>query len=108
MKLKNRAFTVVELMVVIAIILILAAILVPMIVANRPSTSTPVNTSPAQQVETNAGYHVHQVVLPTSLTSQSTRVRETLVSWLREHPQHKLISFDCLDDGHIIIVTEVR
>lgn len=108
MKSKRRAFTLVELLVTISIILILAALIIPALVANRPSTSTPVNTVPTQQVENNAGYHVHQVPLAAGLSIQSTRAREALAAWLREHPQHKLISFDCLDDGYIVIVTETR
>ena len=113
----RRAFTLVELFIVIAIIAVIAAVLIPNLIAARQNqnVSTPVNApsaTPAGSLPTPerpSGYEVHTVDVPyTAGKLEATRIHETLVSWLREHLGHEIISIIRTDAGLLVIVTKNR
>jgi prepilin-type N-terminal cleavage/methylation domain-containing protein len=118
----RRAFTLIELIIVILIIAIIAAIAIPNLIAEReknqqrrqnvstpitmPVTPTP-GTAPSP--ERPSGYEVHTVNAPrTNSSLEATQIHETLVSWLREHPSHEIISIIRANDGSLVIVTKNR
>lgn len=112
----RRAFTLIELIIVILIIAIIAAVVIPNLIAARQNqnVSTPINippTTPAGSLpapERPAGYEVHTVNVPYTSGSEAARIHETLVSWLREHPSHEIISIIRTDAGLLVIVTKNR
>lgn len=111
----RRAFTLIELIIVILIIAIIAAVVIPNIAARQnQNVSTPVNIPPTPSAgslsapERPAGYEVHTVNVPYTGGLEAARIHETLVSWLREHSGHEIISIIRTDAGVLVIVTKNR
>lgn len=101
-------FTLIELMVVIAILGILAVLLVAALTSPNSSVSTPINAPAATVPEGPSGYQVHILPLEGTLSLPSTRIHNAMVKWLREHPGHKLIDMEHAEDGYIVIITEIK
>lgn len=109
---KRRAFTLIELLIVISIIAIIAAVGIPALLSTKQlNVSTPVNLPPTTATPTperSSGYEVHTVSVTAGMSMEATRIHETLVSWLREHQGCKVVSVIRTDGGMLVIITENR
>lgn len=94
---RTYGFTLIELLVVVAIVAILAAIVVGGLsrLSHRSTTSVDV-PEPATNVEKTGrspgAYQIYTIPLDIGFSYESTKVKDVLVEWLKEHPTEKIIS----------------
>lgn len=105
---KQRGFTITELLVVVAVVAIIMILLVVLVSSDNTSVSTPINAPAATVPEGPSGYQVHSIPLGNNLSLPSTRIHNVMVKWLREHPGHKLIDMEHTEDGYLVIITEIK
>lgn len=104
-----RGFTVIELLIVIAIVGIIASLIIANVTRNNPKV-TPIPTptpGPRLPERTSAQTEVHLVPLG-GLTRTSEKVHETLVTWSKNNPTLKIVSVVRCADENLVIVAETR
>lgn len=94
---RKSAFTLIELLIVIAILCIIAAVVIPNLVKSPTSV---------QVVPTGQGNLVQiETITIDSGWNSATPMQDAIANWVKSHPKHKLISVIRVEESNRLVIT---